>query len=230
MAKETLFAVIGLGTFGEQVCEVLMEKGGRVLAIDNRSEIIEKIKDSVTQAILLNATDEEALSTIPFEDVDIAIVAIGENKEASILVTAILKRMGVSYILARATSELHSRVLKQVGADEVVNIEISEGKRVAQKLLAPEILDRIPISETITVAELYASRSFIGKNLSKLNLRKKFKINIIAVKRSFISIDELGNPIKSEEVIFPDSDTKMKEHDIILVVGRNEDIDIFKEY
>ncbi len=230
MAKETLFAVIGLGTFGEQVCEVLMEKGGRVLAIDNRSEIIEKIKDSVTQAILLNATDEEALSTIPFEDVDIAIVAIGENKEASILVTAILKRMGVSYILARATSELHSRVLKQVGADEVVNIEISEGKRVAQKLLAPEILDRIPISETITVAELYASRSFIGKNLSKLNLRKKFKINIIAVKRSFISIDELGNPIKSEEVIFPDSDTKLKEHDIILVVGRNEDIDIFKEY
>lgn len=230
MAKETLFAVIGLGTFGEQVCEVLMEKGGRVLAIDNRSEIIEKIKDSVTQAILLNATDEEALSTIPFEDVDIAIVAIGENKEASILVTAILKRIGVSYILARATSELHSRVLKQVGADEVVNIEISEGKRVAQKLLAPEILDRIPISETITVAELYASRSFIGKNLSKLNLRKKFKINIIAVKRSFISIDELGNPIKSEEVIFPDSDTKMKEHDIILVVGRNEDIDIFKEY
>ncbi len=230
MAKETLFAVIGLGTFGEQVCEVLMEKGGRVLAIDNRSEIIEKIKDSVTQAILLNATDEEALSTIPFEDVDIAIVAIGENKEASILITAILKRIGVSYILARATSELHSRVLKQVGADEVVNIEISEGKRVAQKLLAPEILDRIPISETITVAELYASRSFIGKNLSKLNLRKKFKINIIAVKRSFISIDELGNPIKSEEVIFPDSDTKMKEHDIILVVGRNEDIDIFKEY
>ena len=230
MAKETLFAVIGLGTFGEQVCEVLMEKGGRVLAIDNRSEIIEKIKDSVTQAILLNATDEEALSTIPFEDVDIAIVAIGENKEASILITAILKRIGVSYILARATSELHSRVLKQVGADEVVNIEISEGKRVAQKLLAPEILDRIPISETITVAELYASRSFIGKNLSKLNLRKKFKINIIAVKRSFISIDELGNPIKSEEVIFPDSDTKMKEHDIILVVGQNEDIDIFKEY
>ncbi len=230
MAKETLFAVIGLGTFGEQVCEVLMEKGGRVLAIDNRSEIIEKIKDNVTQAILLNATDEDALSTIPFEDVDIAIVAIGENKEASILVTAILKRMGVSYILARATSELHSRVLKQVGADEVVNIEISEGKRVAQKLLAPEILDRIPISETITVAELYVSRSFIGKNLSKLNLRKKFKINIIAIKRSFISIDELGNPVKSEEVIFPDSDTKLKEHDIILVVGRNEDIDIFKEY
>ncbi len=230
MAKETLFAVIGLGTFGEQICEVLMEKGGKVLAIDNRSEIIERIKDDVTQAILLNATDEDALSTIPFEDVDIAIVAIGENKEASILVTAILKRMGVSYILARATSELHSRVLKQVGADEVVNIEISEGKRVAQKLLAPEILDRIPISETIAVAELYVSRNFIGKNLSKLNLRKKFRINIIAVKRSYISIDELGNPIKSEEVIFPDSDTKLKEHDIILVVGRNEDIDIFKEY
>ena len=230
MAKETLFAVIGLGTFGSQVSEVLMEKGGKVLAIDNRSEIIEKIKDDVSQAILLNATDEDALSTIPFEDVDIAIVAIGENKEASILVTAILKRMGVSYILARATSELQARVLKQVGADEVINIEISEGRRVAQKLLAPEILDRIPISDTITVAELYVSRNFIGKNLSKLNLRKKFKINIIAVKRSHISIDELGNPVKSEEVIFPDSDTELKEHDIILVVGRNEDIDIFKEY
>ncbi len=230
MAKETLFIVIGLGTFGQQICEVIMEKGGRVLAIDNKSEIIEKIKDTVTQAIHMDATDENALSTIPFEDVDIAIVAIGENKESSILVTAILKRMGISYILARATSDLHTQVLKQVGADEVVNIEISEGRRVAQKLLAPEILDRIPISETITVAELYVSKSFIGKNLSKLNLRKKFRINIIAVKRSYISIDELGNPVKSEEVIFPDSDTKLKEHDIILVVGRNEDIDIFKEY
>ncbi len=230
MAKETLFAVIGLGTFGQQVCEVLMEKGGKVLAIDTKAATIERIKDSVTQAVLLDATDEESLSTLPFDEVDIAIVGIGENKEASILITAVLKRMGISYIVARATSDLHAEVLKQVGADEVINIEISEGSRIAQKLLAPEILDRIPISKTITIAELYASKSFIGKPLSKLNLRKKFKINIVAVKRSFISIDELGNPIKSEEVIFPTPDDILKEYDTILVVGRNEDIDTFKEY
>ena len=230
MAKETLFTVIGLGIFGQQVCEDLIEKGARVLAVDNKIDIIEKVKDNVTQAVLLDATDEEALSALPLEDIDIAIVAIGENREASILATAILKRLGVPYILSRATSDLHTQVLRQVGADEVVNIEISEGKRVAQKLLAPEILDRIPISETVTVAELFVSKDFIGKKLGKLNFRKKFQVNIIAVKRSYISIDELGNPVKSEEVIFPDSDTELKEHDIILIVGKNEDIDVFKEY
>lgn len=230
MLKETLFAVIGLGTFGKQVCETLMEKGGRVLAIDNRSEIIERIKDTVTQAVLVDATDANALEALPFEEVDIAIVAMGENTEASILVTAILKKMGISYILARASSDIHTQVLKQVGADEVINIEISEGNRIAQKLLAPEILDRIPISESITVAELYVSKSFTGKELSRLNLRRKFNINVIAVKRSKIAIDELGNPVNSEELIFPDADTILKEHDILLVVGKNEDIDIFKEY
>ncbi len=230
MSKETLFAVIGLGTFGRQVCEVLMEKGGRVLAVDTRADIIDRMKDSVTQAVLLDATDENALSTLPFDEVDIAIVAMGENREASILATAILKRMGVPYILSRSSSDLHTQVLKQVGADEVLNIEISEGSRIARRLMAPEILDRIPISETITVAELYVSKNLVGKELSKLNLRKKYNINIIAVKRSFISIDELGNPVKSEELIFPDSDTKLKEHDIILIVGKNEDIDSFKDF
>ncbi len=230
MSKETLFAVIGLGTFGKQVCDVLMEKGGRVLAVDTRPDIIDRMKDSVTQAVLLDATDENALSTLPFDEVDIAIVAMGENREASILATAILKRMGVPYILSRSSSDLHTQVLKQVGADEVLNIEISEGSRIARRLMAPEILDRIPISETITVAELYVSKNLVGKELSKLNLRKKYNINIIAVKRSFISIDELGNPVKSEELIFPDSDTKLKEHDIILIVGKNEDIDSFKDF
>ncbi len=230
MSKETLFAVIGLGTFGNQVCQAIMEKGGRVLAIDNRSEIIERIKDTVTQAVLVDATDENALASLPFEEVDIAVVAMGENTEASILITAILKKIGISYILARSSSEIHTQVLKQIGADEVINIEISEGKRIAQKLLAPEILDRIPISESITVAELFVSKSFTEKELSRLNLRKKFNINIIAVKRSKIAIDELGNPVNSEELIFPDANTKLKEHDILLVVGKNEDIDIFKEY
>lgn len=230
MLKETLFAVIGLGTFGKQVCETLMEKGGRVLAIDYHSEIIERIKDTVTQAVLVDATDANALEALPFEEVDIAIVAMGENTEASILVTAILKKMGISYILARSSSDIHTQVLKQVGADEVINIEISEGNRVAQKLLAPEILDRIPISESITVAELFVSKSFTGKELARLSLRKKFNINVIAVKRSKIAIDELGNPVNSEDLIFPDADTILKEHDILLVVGKNEDIDTFKEY
>ncbi|MEA1911379.1 MAG: TrkA family potassium uptake protein, partial [Spirochaetota bacterium] len=140
--RDKIFAVIGLGTFGAKVCEVLTQKGGKVIAIDREPELIEKVKDSVTQSILLDTTDETAMNQIPYADISIAIVAIGENIEASILTTAILKRLGVPYIVARAVTEIHNQVLRQVGADEVVNIEIEEGQRIAQRLISPEILDR----------------------------------------------------------------------------------------
>jgi len=230
MAKEKVFAVIGLGTFGRKVCEVLIEKGGKVLAIDVNTDLIERVKDSVTQAILLDSTDEEALGRVPFEDVAVAIVAIGDNIESSIITTALLKKIGIPYIVARAVSDIHQQVLKQVGADEVVNIEIEEGRRIAQKLISPEVLDRISITESISIAELYVPKAFVGESLEKLDLRKKLRVNIVSIRRIALSVDEEGNPLKNEEVIFPEAKEVLKESDLLLVVGKNEDIDGFKEY
>ena len=132
MPKNKVFAVFGLGAFGLEVCRVLAEKGSTVIAIDNKVGQIEKIKNLVTQAVLIDSTDEESLRAAPIEDVDTAIVGIGENIESSILTTAILKKVGVPHIIARAISEIHAQVLRQVGASDVINIEIEE-RRVGKE-------------------------------------------------------------------------------------------------
>ena len=228
--KGKVYAVIGLGTFGRRVAEVLADRGGKVIAIDNDASLIDRVKDSVTQAVLLDTTDETSLANAPFDDVDVAVVAIGENVAASILTTALLKRIGVSYVFARSISDLHEQVLRQVGADEILNIEVDEGQRVAMRLISPEMLDRIPVSKSISVAELYAPHTFVGKSVSELDLRDRFNINIISITRTNIQVDEIGNPIRDEQIIFPSSKDILAESDVILVVGKDEDIDALREY
>ena len=158
------------------------------------------------------------------------VVAIGDNVAASILATALLKRVGIPYILARSISDLHEQVLRQIGADEIVNIEIDEGQRIAMRLMSPEILDRIPVSESISVAELYVPRNFVGKSISKLELRKRFNVTVISITRTILSVDEMGNPVRNEQIIFPSSEDVLEESDVMLVVGKNDDIDAMKEF
>lgn len=227
--KENVFLVIGLGTFGMRVCEVLAEKGGKVIAVDNAENKIERVKDKVTQAILLDSTDEETLTNLPVEDVDIAIIAIGEDLEASIISTALLKNAGVPYIVARSISDIHQQILKQVGADEILNVEIDEGERLALKLISPQVLDRIPLTKEMSLAEVYCPAAFLGKKLIQLDIRKKLHLNIIAIKRPQLSVDEIGNPVSRENVIFPEAEEILQEDDILLLVGRNQDLDIIKE-
>ncbi|MFP4644907.1 MAG: potassium channel family protein, partial [Spirochaetales bacterium] len=135
--RQKTFAVLGLGVFGRQICETLVERGGSVIAIDQAPDLVEQVKETVTQAILIDATNEESLSEAALDDVDVAVVAIGDNVEASILTTALLKKKGVAQVFARAISALHARVLKQVGADEVLNLETDAGSRLANRLIAP---------------------------------------------------------------------------------------------
>ena len=221
------FAVIGLGTFGRQVAEVLAQKGGTVIALDNDPVLVDSVKQSVTQAVHVDATDERALANAPLEDVDIAIVAVGDNIEASILATAILKKMAVPYVVARAVTDLHAEVLRQVGADEVVNVEIDEGTRVASRLIAPDILDRIPISADISVAELPVPETIAGASIASLDLSGRYHVNLVSIKRTTVDVDELGNPDRRETVLSPDATETLDAQDTILVVGRNKDIDEF---
>lgn len=227
--KEKVYAVIGLGTFGRQICHTLIEHDASVVAVDSRSDLIERIKDTVTQAVMIDASDEESLASLPFDDIDSAVVAIGDNIESSVLVTALLKRMGVPFILSRAVSEIHMHILKQVGADEVVNLEIDEGKRIARKLASPEILDRTFLSSSISLAEILLPESLAEKRVDQLDIRKKYRINIIAIKRTGYNVDEIGNPNKTEEILFPDPTTALKRHDELIIVGKNQDIERFKE-
>jgi trk system potassium uptake protein TrkA len=230
MAKEEkVFAVFGLGAFGMEVCRGLIEKGGKVIAFDHRAQPIEKIKDLVTQVMVLDSTDEDALRSAPLENVDVAIVAIGDEVEASILTTALLKNAGVPYIIARAVTDVHMRVLRQIGANEVINLEIEEGRRVASRLLTAEVLETIPVTEDYSIVELYVPESMVGKSLERLNLRGEYLVNVIAIERFKTTVDEEGNPVKEERVILPTRDDVLLSDDILIMVGRNSDLDAFRE-
>jgi trk system potassium uptake protein TrkA len=226
--KDLVFTVVGLGAFGMKVCQVISERGGKVIAIDSSEEAINRVKNQVTQAVIMDATDEAGYKRLSLEDSDVGVVAIGDNVEGSILATALLKRAGVRYLVARAINPIHQQVLSQIGADEVINIEEDMGEQLAVKLIAPQILDLIPISERISMAEIYCPRDFVDKSLSEIDLRGKVRLNIVAIKRDSVEVDELGNPHSSEELIFPDADVKLKTNDILMVVGFNEDIETVK--
>lgn len=226
---DKVFVVIGLGTFGRQLCATFMDRGAGVIAVDNQSSLIEKVKDEVTQAIRIDSTDEESLNQIPLEDVQTAIVAIGDNIEASILTTALLKKRGIPYILSRAISEIHMQVLRQIGADEVVNLEIDEGKRIAQRLVSPEIVERTILGESLSLAELKVPKVLTGKPLIKLDLRSRFRVSIVIIRRVRVSVDEIGNPTRTEQALFPNAETVLEEEDALLVVGKNADIEAFTE-
>jgi len=227
--KQKSFAVFGLGSFGSEVCRVLGEKGARVLAFDNRPEPLDKIRDTVKQASLLDSSDEDAMMSAPLEGVDVAIVAIGEEIEASILTTALLKNIGVPFIIARASSEIHERVLRMVGATEVINLEIEEGRRVASRLLATEAVDTISVTDDYSIVEFPVPESMVGKSLEKLNLRKERQVNVIAIERFESAFDGEGNPAREERMILPDKDDILMRGDVLIVVGRNTDIEALAE-
>ncbi|SIQ87864.1 trk system potassium uptake protein TrkA [Alkalispirochaeta americana] len=227
--NQRVFAVFGLGIFGRKICETLTSRGAQVIAVDNQPELVERVKETVMQAFLLNSTDEESLAQLPLEDVDEAVVAMGDSVEASILTTALLKKFALPRVIARAVSTVHEQVLRQVGADEVLNLEEDAGVRLASRLVAPQVLERISISRDISVAELYTPQSITGVALAELSLRRNYEINIIAIKRITQEVDETGNPLRQEQVLFPTPTETLQETDVIHIVGRNDAIDRFRQ-
>ena len=229
MPDQKTFAVFGLGTFGFEVCRVLSEKGGQVIAIDVNPGLVQKAKEISTQAVLIDSTDEDSLKNAPLENVDVGIVAMADDMEASILTTAILKNSGIPYIISRALSDIHAQVLRQVGATEVLFIEIEEGRRLATRLISPDILDRIPISKNQTLAEIIVPEDFVNRTLQKLDFSGKFNITVVSVKRMATNIDDMGNPQKEELIIQPVPSTLLKEGDVLVVIGKDDDINRLKE-
>ena len=229
MEKDKIFAVFGLGTFGLEVCKVLSAKGKKVIAFDRNRGLIEKAKNIVTQAVLLDSTDEEALRNAGIQDVDVAVVAMRTNIDSSILTTILLKNIGVPYIIARAMSDIHAQVLGQIGATEIINLEIEQGKRLADRLTSPELRDVIPISDDQVITELRIPKECVGKSLRDLDLRQRFNVNIISIKRVQTDIDKMGNPKRKELIFSPQPMDMLEINDILIVLGKTEDINKLKE-
>ena len=223
-------AVVGLGKFGRTVAKELTDKGAQVIAIDNDMKKIELIKDYVTFAVSLNSIDEAALKDIGVHNVDVAIVCIGEDIEANLLTTLLLKKIGVKKIWSRAISPLQEEILKSLEVTNILNLEEEMGKIVANSLSSVNIAKHIPLSPGHSIAEVLLPESMGGLTIRKIKLRETFKINIVAIKRKKPSINDQGERIYEEELLdVPEPDMKLELEDVLLVVGSDSDIARFSK-
>ncbi|EEV20976.1 TrkA family potassium uptake protein [Treponema vincentii] len=222
------FAVIGLGEFGIRICEMLAEGGGSVVAFDHDAQAVDRVKKIVPAAMVIDTTDENALRKAPLDDIDVAIVAIGDNKEASILTTTLLKEREIPYIVARAVSPLHAIVLKRVGANRVLKIEEESASRIASELINPEALNSLSITEGYVICEVKVPKFFIGKTLSQIALKEKFNLTLVTIARLELDIDTVGNPLNREVMYEPDDNLELQTGDKLFLFGSSEKIAEFR--
>ena len=209
------FLVIGLGKFGFNVAKTLYELGQEVIAMDTDEAVVQSIRDLSSMAVIGDATSADNLSGAGIENVDVAVVSLGQKMDASVLVTLHLKEMGIKEIWAKAISEDHGKILKRLGVTEVIYVEKEMGERVAQNLSRPNVLDYLPVSKGYSIQESPVPKTFIGKSLLELGLRKQYGIFVIAIK-------EL---IPEKMVLNPEADFILKDSDIMVILGSDEDLD-----
>ncbi len=206
------FAVIGMGRFGRGVASTLHQLGHQVLAIDKDEEALRGVAEEVTHAVQLDSTDPEALRSVGITNFDAVIVAIGDFVLESILTTLVLKDLGCKKIVAKAVDDLQARVLERVGADLIVRPEREMGTRIAHTLAAPGVVDYLEISPTFSIEELSVSERMAGSTLAKLDLKAKYGVSILLLRRD------------SQLMISPAADTVLQSGDVLVVVGENRQL------
>lgn len=217
------FAVIGLGRFGLSVAKTLTEQGCQVLAIDKDEELVQEASEFVTEAVQVDSTDEKSLKAVGIKNVDVAVVGIGTNLEASILTTLTLKDMGVQEIVARAVTQEHGKVLEKVGATKVVFLERDMGIRVANSLVSPSIIEHIYLSPEFSIMETLAPQHFIGQSIGGLDIRARHGLTIIGVRKK----DQPDKKV-CELNIAPKADYVITQGDVLILLGSNENLNKFK--
>lgn len=218
MRPRSTFAVIGMGRFGSSVAKTLYEMGYEVLAIDTNHDRIDNMLPFVTRAVQADSTDEEVLRELDIDRFDVVVVAIGQDIQASILTTLILKDLNVKFLIVKARNSLHGKVLDKVGADKVIFPERDMGNRVAHHLVSPNILDYIELSDQYSIVEIKVNENLIGKNLQQLHIRAKFGCNVIAIKNT----DQKGINIA------PSAQDQIKPNDVLVIIGDNHDLNRFE--
>ncbi|MFC4320353.1 potassium channel family protein [Litchfieldia salsa] len=215
MKKE--FAVIGLGRFGGSICRALSEEGMEVMAMDMDEDKVNGYSTIASHAVVGDSTDESVLKSLGIRNFDHVIVAIGDNIQASILTTLILKELGVKHITVKAQNDYHEKVLSKIGADQIVHPERDMGKRIAHNIISNNVLDYLELSDEHSIVELVASRRMDGNTLIDMDIRAKYGINIVAIKR--------GKNI----IVSPQATELIHQGDILIVIGADTDINRFEK-
>ena len=209
------FLVIGMGRFGTAVAQELTELGQEVLVIDENEEDVQRVAEDVTQAMQGDAQDEAVLRAVGVRNFDCCVVAVGTDMEASILITVMLKELGAKYIVAKARSAVHAKVLERVGADRVVLPESEMGRKLAQRLAHTNVVDFIGVSDEYSILEVHTPKSWVGKSLVQLAVRQKYKVNVLAVRHG-----ENGTLDAS-----PKPNMAIEPNDLLLIMGENKFVD-----
>jgi trk system potassium uptake protein TrkA len=205
------YLVIGAGRFGSSVAATLCELGHDVMVVDIDPALVQQISESVTHAVQADATSEAALSALGVKDFDVIVVAIGHEIQSSIMTCILLIEMGARYVVAKAQTELHGKVLSKIGVNRVVFPERDMGQKLAHSLSTFNIVDLIELSSNSSVVEVAAPAEMVGRSLQELNLRARFGINVIALRNK----DGKTN-------ISPGAEDKINKDDLIVAVGDNK--------
>ncbi|RIW18399.1 TrkA family potassium uptake protein [Algoriphagus lacus] len=222
------YIVVGMGNFGYYLAKRLTDLGHEVVGVDTSEIKIEQVKDHITHAVALNATDQHAVSNLPMKDCDVVVIAIGEDVGASIMTTAIFKQMKAKRIIGRAINALHETVIRAIGVDEIIHPEEETAERLAKRLQLKGVLDSLEISEDYNIVEVKVPSRYVGMTVSEANIRKEFSLNIMTTIKIKEQTNILGIKLPKREVagvISPDY--ILEEDDILLLFGKIKNLQEF---
>lgn len=207
--KKKQFLVAGLGLFGTSVALTLQDMGYDVLGVDNDESVVQNLSTSLSYVVCADAADEKTLKNLAVDDVDVAVVAVGKL-ESNMMCTLLLKEMGVPVVVAKALNDLHGTMLQKIGADKIIYAEKDMGKRVAHNLISGSIVDYIELSSEISVMSLQLPDELVGKNLIQADLRRKYNVNVVAIKRN------------GQTIVTPNACEVLQSDDEIIIIGTHE--------
>jgi trk system potassium uptake protein TrkA len=219
------FAVMGLGRFGTKLARLLAKRGAEVIAVDKDPNLVQEVRDEVTLAVRMDCTDEQALLDHGIDKVDCAVVGVGLDFEASVLATDTLKKIGVPRVIARAGSEIRGEILRRVGADGVVFPEDESAARWANRLMLPQFEDFVELDEEHSLVQVPAPPEFVNKTPRQLELRSKYRLNLVAIRRPVANSNgAAATPKRWHVVAVPDPDAPIQPGDVLILIGSNDSL------
>jgi len=213
------FAIFGLGSFGYFLAKDLTDLGQEVLAVDADETAVEKVMDFVSKAVVADSTDRSAIEALGLQDYDAVIVSLGENIEASVLTTLNVKELGADFIVAKAINEPHGKILERIGANEVVFPRRDMAQRLSYRLVNADILEFVPLGSDYSIIESAPTTEMVGGTLAGLDFRGNYGLTVIVVRQL----------VPDEILVSPDGSFVVKDSDILVLLGRNEDLEAFRK-
>ncbi|MCH7402488.1 potassium channel family protein [Belliella kenyensis] len=219
------YIIVGLGNFGGHLAARLTAYGHEVIGVDSSEDKVDAVKDKITHAVVMDATDAQAVKNLPCKDADVVIIAIGEDFGASIMVTAIFKQLNIKRLISRSINKIHETVIKAIGVDEILHPEEDSAERMAKSLQMKGVIDSLDVSDDYNIIEVQTPKRYVGLTISETKIRQDYNINILSLIKMEEKLNIFGVKSKSKKVTgVVTANTVIEEGDILLLFGHIKDI------